>query len=179
MQFLLPLAACIDALNERIGRWVSWLALAAILISAGNALMRYSFRITSNAWLEIQWYLFSAFFLLAAGYALKHNDHVRLDVLFTRVSPRTRAWIDILGTLLFLWPACTLIGWLAWPMFIDAWFSNEQSPDAGGLPRWPVKLLISLGFFLLILQGLAELIKRIAYLRGLIADPLTPLQHLR
>lgn len=179
MQFLLPLAALIDAVNERIGRWVSWLALAAILVCAGNALMRYAFRMTSNAWLEIQWYLFSAFFLLAAGYTLKHNNHVRLDVLFTRLTPRTRAWIDIFGTLFFLLPVCVLIGWLAWPMFMDAWVSNERSPDAGGLVRWPVKLLISLGFFLLILQGFAELIKRIAYLCGLVADPLTSHEHMR
>jgi TRAP-type mannitol/chloroaromatic compound transport system permease small subunit len=179
MQFLLSLAACIDALNERIGRWVSWLALAAVLISAGNALIRYTFHMSSNAWLEIQWYLFSAFFLLAAGYTHKHNHHVRLDVLFTRVSPRARAWIDIFGTLLFLLPVCTLIGWLAWPMFMDAWVSNEQSPDAGGLVRWPVKLLIPFGFLLLILQGLAELIKRVAYLRGWIPDPLAPQEHVR
>lgn len=172
MRVLLTLAAAIDALNERVGRAVSWLVLAAVLISAGNAVARYTLNMSSNAWLEIQWYLFSAFFLLAAGYALRHNNHVRLDVLFTRLSPRTRAWIDIWGTLFFLLPATTLIGWLAWPMFVEAWISNEQSPDAGGLVRWPVKLLIPVGFLLLTLQGLAELVKRVAFLRGMVSDPL-------
>jgi TRAP-type mannitol/chloroaromatic compound transport system permease small subunit len=172
MHTLLWLAARIDALNERVGRGVSWLALAAILISAGNALMRYAFNLSSNAWLEIQWYLFSAFFLLAAGYVLKQNALVRLDVLFNRRPPRTRAWIDIAGTLLFLLPVCTLIGGFAWPMVVDAWVSGEQSSDAGGLIRWPVKLLVPAGFLLLALQGVAELIKRVAFLRGLAPDPL-------
>jgi TRAP-type mannitol/chloroaromatic compound transport system permease small subunit len=136
------------------------------LISAANALMRYGFGMSSNAWLEIQWYLFGAIFLLAAGYTLKHNGHVRIDIIYGRFSARTQAWIDLLGSLLFLLPLCGLIVWLAWPGFVDSFVSGETSPDAGGLIRWPVRLLIPLGFALLALQGVAEIIKRIAFLRG-------------
>lgn len=179
MQPLLALARLIDAINERAGRWVSWLALAAVLISAGNAISRYAFNLSSNAWLEIQWYLFSAFFLLAAGYTLKHNSHVRLDVLYMRRTPRARAWIDIFGTVFFLLPFAILIVWLAWPMFIDAWHSGERSSDAGGLVRWYVISLIPLGFSLLVLQGIAELIKRVAFLRGAQGDPLAQQERMR
>ncbi len=166
MKFWIAIAKLIDAANERIGRAVLWLVLVVTLISAVNALMRYGFGMSSNAWLEIQWYLFGAIFLLAAGYTLKHNGHVRIDVIYGRLSERTQAWIDLLGTLLFLLPLCGLMVWLAFPGFLDSLVRGEMSPDAGGLIRWPVRLLIPLGFALLALQGVAEIIKRIAYLRG-------------
>ena len=166
MRFWIGTAKIIDATNERIGRAVLWLVLAVTLISAANALMRYGFGMSSNAWLEIQWYLFGAIFLLAAGYTLKHNGHVRIDVIYGRLSERTQAWIDLLGALLFLLPLCGLMVWLALPGFIDSLVRGEMSPDAGGLIRWPVRLLIPLGFALLTLQGVAEIIKRIAFLRG-------------
>jgi len=141
--------------------------LVATLISAGNALARYLLGESSNAWLEIQWYLFGATFLLAAGYTLKHNGHVRIDILYNRFGPR----IDLLGGLLFLLPMAGLLAWLAWPMFVDAWVTHEMSPDAGGLVRWPVKLLLPVGFSLLGLQGIAEVIKRIGVLSGHLVLP--------
>ena len=171
MKPLLALARLIDALTERIGRVVIWLVLIATLISAGNALARYTLGESSNAWLEIQWYLFGAMFLLGAGYTLKHNGHVRIDILYNRLGPRGQAWIDLAGGLLFLLPMAVLLAWLAWPMFVDAWATHEMSPDAGGLLRWPVKLLLPLGFGLLALQGVAEVIKRIGVLRGHIVLP--------
>jgi TRAP-type mannitol/chloroaromatic compound transport system permease small subunit len=163
---LLGIARSIDAVNERVGRAVLWLVLAVTLISAANALMRYGFGMSSNAWLEIQWYLFGAIFLLAAGYTLKHNGHVRVDVLYGRWPPRARAWIDLLGAALFLLPLCVLMVWLSWHGFIESFQRGELSSDAGGLIRWPVRLLIPLGFALLGLQGVSELIKRVAFLRG-------------
>ena len=166
MKFLLAIAKTIDATNESIGRAVLWLVGAVTLISALNALARYGLGRSSNAWLEIQWYLFGAIFLLAAGYTLKHNGHVRIDVIYGRLSARTQAWIDLFGTLLFLLPLCVLMVWLAWPGFVNSFQSGEMSPDAGGLIRWPVRLLIPFGFALLALQGVAEIIKRIAFLRG-------------
>jgi len=166
MTALLALSRAIDAVNERVGRLVLWLVLAATLVSAVNAGMRYAFSMASNAWLELQWYLFAAIFLLAAGYTLKHNGHVRIDILYGRLSERARAWIDLLGTLIFLLPFSLLLVWFSWPGFADAWQHGEMSPDAGGLLRWPVRLLIPLGFALLALQGISELIKRIAFLRG-------------
>lgn len=174
MRSLLGLSRLIDALNERIGRAVYWLVLIAVLVSAGNALMRYSFNLSSNAWLEIQWYLFSAIFLLAAGYTLKHNAHVRIDVLAGRLSARGHAVIDIVGGLLFLMPMAVIILYLSWPMVVDSYATQELSSDAGGLIRWPVKILIPIGFALLALQGVSEIVKRIAFLRGLIADPAHP-----
>jgi TRAP-type mannitol/chloroaromatic compound transport system permease small subunit len=163
---LLGLARAIDALTEGVGRLVIWLVLVATLISAGNALTRYLLGASSNAWLEIQWYLFGAMFLLAAGYTLKHNGHVRIDIFYNRFGPRGRAWIDLVGGLLFLLPMALLLAWLAWPMFLEAWVTQEHSPDAGGLLRWPVKLLLPAGFALLALQGVAEVIKRIGVLSG-------------
>lgn len=167
MRALLSMARAIDALNERVGRVTLWLVLLATLISAGNALMRYGADRSSNAWLEIQWYLFALIFLLGAGYTLKHNGHVRIDILYGRFSPRTQAWIDILGGLLFLLPLCGVMIWMGWNGFAASWAVGEISPDAGGLPRWPIKLVIPLGFFLLLLQGVAEIIKRAAFLAGL------------
>lgn len=171
MNALLALARVIDALTERVGRLVIWLVLVATLISAGNALARYALGESSNAWLEIQWYLFGAMFLLAAGYTLKHNGHVRIDILYNRFGPRGQAWIDIVGALLFLLPMAGLLAWLAWPMFLDAWLTHEMSPDAGGLLRWPVKLLLPVGFALLALQGVAEVIKRLGVLSGHLTLP--------
>jgi TRAP-type mannitol/chloroaromatic compound transport system permease small subunit len=162
----IAIARIIDAVNERVGRAVLWLVLAVTLISAANALMRYGFGMSSNAWLEIQWYLFGAVFLLAAGYTLKHNGHVRIDVLYGRWSPRARARVDLLGTALFLLPLCALMVWLSWHGFAESFQRGELSSDAGGLVRWPVRLLIPLGFALLGLQGVSEIIKRVAFLRG-------------
>lgn len=166
MKPLLALARAIDGLNEGVGRVVAWLVLAASLVSAGNAAVRYLFHASSNAWLEIQWYMFAAMFLLAAGYALRHDGHVRVDIFYHRLSPRGKAWLDLLGGLLFLLPTALLIGWLSWPVFLQSWTIGEMSPDPGGLMRWPVKLLLPLGFGLLALQGAAEVIKRLGILTG-------------
>jgi TRAP-type mannitol/chloroaromatic compound transport system permease small subunit len=171
MKALLAFSRFIDALNERIGKATSWLILAAVLISTGNAIVRYSINYSSNAWLEVQWYLFSFVFLFCAGYTLLHNQHVRIDVVTGRFSGRVKAWIDILGTLLFLMPMAITIMWLSWPVFMDAWRSNEVSTNAGGLMVWPGRLMLPVGFFFLILQGFSELIKRVAFLRGMIPDP--------
>ncbi len=168
---LLRISGLIDWLNERVGHLSYWLILVAVLVSAGNATMRYAFDRSSNAWLEIQWYLFSAVFLFCAGYTLLHNQHVRIDVISSHLSKRGRAWIDILGTLFFLLPMAIAIMWMSWPVFVQAWELNEVSSNAGGLTVWPARLMLPVGFFLLILQGFSELIKRIAFLRGLIADP--------
>lgn len=165
----------IDALNERVGRAVYWLVLAAVVVSSGNAVVRYAFNLSSNAWLEIQWYLFAAVFLLSAGYTLLHNEHIRIDVVASRLSKRAQAWIDVFGCVFFLLPMALVIMWLSWPMFLDAYIRHEISGDAGGLLRWPVKLLVPAGFFLLSLQGVSELIKRVAFLMGLIPD--VPEQH--
>jgi TRAP-type mannitol/chloroaromatic compound transport system permease small subunit len=170
MKVLLTISHAIDALNERVGRTVLWLVLVMALVSASNALARYLFNLSSNAWLELQWYLFAAVFLLCAGYTLLHNEHIRIDVVSSRLSRRSQLWIDILGTLFFLLPVSIFIMWLSWPVFVNAWTSQEISGNAGGLIRWPVRLLVPLGFFLLSLQGLSELIKRIAVLRGIIPD---------
>lgn len=171
MNALLALARLIDALTERLGRLAIWLVLIATLISAGNALSRYLLGESSNAWLEIQWYLFGGMFLLAAGYTLKHNGHVRIDIFYNRFGPRGQAWIDLAGGLLFLLPMALLLMWLSWPMFYEAWITHEMSPDAGGLVRWPVKLLLPAGFALLALQGVAEVIKRIGVLSGHLVLP--------
>ena len=166
MRALLAFARAIDALNERVGRAVYWLVLVAVVISTVNALMRYAFDVGSNAWLEIQWYLFSAIFLLGGGYTLKANGHVRIDVLAGRLSERAQAWIDIVGGLLFLLPMALIILYFSWPMFVQSYMSGEMSGDAGGLLRWPVKALIPAGFALLVLQALSEVVKRAAFLRG-------------
>ncbi|MGB7542563.1 MAG: TRAP transporter small permease subunit [Burkholderiales bacterium] len=171
MKLLLSISRFIDALSERVGRLIYWLILVAVLVSAGNATIRYTLNASSNAWLEIQWYLFSAVFLFGAGYTLLHNQHVRIDVISGRLSKRAQTWIDILGTLFFLLPMAVSIMWMSWPVFIDAYQRHELSPNAGGLIVWPARLMVPLGFFLLVLQGISELIKRIAFLRGLIPDP--------
>lgn len=172
MNFLLSLSRLIDALNERIGKLVYWLVLVMVLVSSANATSRYALSIASNAWLELQWYLFAAVFLLCSGYTLRHNEHIRIDVIAGRLSRRAQMWIDIFGTLFFLLPMAMYITWLSWPIFMNAWNSNEISGSAGGLIRWPARLLVPAGFCLLSLQGISELIKRIAFLQGLIPDPL-------
>ena len=171
VKILLTLSRLIDALNEGVGRLTYWLVLVAVLVSAGNAIIRYTFNMSSNAWLEIQWYLFSAVFLFCAGYTLLHNQHIRIDVVTGRLSPRAHAWIDILGTLLFLMPMALTVLWLSWPVFVDAYQRNEVSTNAGGLIIWPARLMVPIGFLLLVLQGISELIKRIAFLCGMIPDP--------
>lgn len=175
MQALLALglqfARIIDALNEAIGRGVKWLVLVATLISAGNAFLRYGFDLSSNAWLELQWYLFALIFLLGAGHTLKHNGHIRIDVLYSRLSPRGQAWVDLFGGLLFLLPMTGLMTWFSWAMFADAWAIQEISADSGGLVRWPIKLALPLGFGLLFLQGIAEIIKCSAMLLGRLPFP--------
>jgi TRAP-type mannitol/chloroaromatic compound transport system permease small subunit len=174
MKTLLTIARAIDALNERIGRTVIWLVLVMALVSSGNAMFRYLFNQSSNAWLELQWYLFAAVFLLCSGYTLLHNEHIRIDVVSSRLSARSRLWIDVFGTVLFLLPVSIFIVRLSWPVFVNAWASNEMSSNAGGLIRWPARLLVPVGFLLLSLQGFSELIKRIAALKGIIPDPTTP-----
>jgi TRAP-type mannitol/chloroaromatic compound transport system permease small subunit len=171
MKQLLALSRAIDALNEHVGKLTYWLVLAAVLISTGNALVRYLLDTSSNAWLEIQWYLFSAVFLFCAGYTLLHNQHVRIDIVSGMLSARTRTWIDIFGSLFFLLPMALTILWLSWPVFVDAYERHEVSTNAGGLLVWPGRLMVPVGFLLLVLQGISELIKRIAFLRGLIPDP--------
>jgi TRAP-type mannitol/chloroaromatic compound transport system permease small subunit len=168
---LLGLSRLIDTINEHIGRAVYWLILVTVLVSAANATSRYALDRASNAWLELQWYLFAAVFLLCSGYTLLHNEHIRIDVISGRLSRRAQVWIDVYGTLLFLLPMATYILWLSWPIFMNAWNSNEVSASAGGLIRWPVRALVPAGFFLLALQGVSELIKRVAFLQGLIPDP--------
>lgn len=172
MRYLLRASRAIDALNGYVGRATYWLVLAAVVVSTANALLRYTFSLSSNAWLEIQWYLFAAIFLLGAGYTLKTNGHVRIDVVSARLSARAQAWIDIVGGLLFLLPMTLVILYFSWPMFVESYASGEMSSDAGGLIRWPVKALIPAGFALLALQCLSETVKRIAFLRG--ASPPAP-----
>lgn len=170
MNALLALSRGIDRFNQLLGRSAGWLILLMVLISAGNAVVRKAFDHSSNAWLEIQWYLFSAVFLLGAGYTLLRNEHIRIDIVSNRLSPKARAWIDILGTLLFLLPMVSMMLVYGWPIFAEAWRTQEYSSDPGGLIRWPVFALIPAGFALLALQGVSELIKRVAILRGLPVD---------
>lgn len=172
MNFLLKLSRLIYALSDLIGKSLIWLILAAVLISAGNAIVRKIFNMSSNAFLEIQWYLFAAVFMLGAGYAFLKNAHVRIDFLSNRFSERTRNWIDIFGILLFLGPLCYMLIVMSWPLFMNAWTSGEMSQNANGLIRWPVYLMIPAGMALLLLQAFSELIKRVAFLRGLIPDPI-------
>ena len=171
MNGLIGLAKLIDALNERIGRAVLWLVLAAVVISASNAIVRKVFDMSSNAFLEVQWYLFAAIFLLCAGWTLLRNEHIRIDVIAGRFSKRTQTWIDLFGTAFFLFPMVALILYESWPWFVRAWQSGEVSPSAGGLILWPAKILVPAGFVLLVLQAVSELFKRIAFLRGLGPDP--------
>jgi len=168
---LLSLSRLIDRTNERVGQLFYWLILVTVVISAANAVVRKLFNYSSNGLLEIQWYLFSAIFLFLAGYTLLRNEHVRIDVIAGRLSKRAQTWIDILGTVFFLLPMAVLMMWLSWPLFIDAFQRNEVSTNAGGLIIWPARLMVPLGFALLVLQGISELIKSVAFLRGMIPDP--------
>jgi TRAP-type mannitol/chloroaromatic compound transport system permease small subunit len=165
---LLSFSRAVDALNEKIGKTAAWLILFAVLVSTINALFRYGFSISSNAWLELQWYLFAGTFLLCAPWTLKCNEHIRIDVVTGRFSPRVHAWIDIIGGLVFLMPMCVVILWSAVHFALDSIGSGEMSSNAGGLIVWPAKLLIPVGFFLLLLQAISEVIKRVAFLKGLI-----------
>jgi TRAP-type mannitol/chloroaromatic compound transport system permease small subunit len=165
---LLAISRGIDWLNTQLAVVANWLVLLAALISAGNAASRYVFSESSNSWLEIQWYMFAAMVLLGGPYTLKMNEHVRVDLIYGIVSERTRIWIDILGGFLFLLPICVILTYFTWPWFVDSWIINEQSSNAGGLVRWPVKLLMPVGFCLMAIQGVSELIKRIAALEHVI-----------
>lgn len=171
MGVLQKISGLIDALNEWIGKLVMWLVLAAVLISAGNAIMRKAFNIGSNAYLEVQWYLFAAVFMLGAAYVFLHNGHVRIDFISSRLSKRANALIDAIGIVVFLIPLCVILIDLSWPFFMRAYVSGEMSENAGGLIRWPVLLLIPVGFANLLLQSLSELIKRLAFLSGARAQP--------
>ena len=172
MNAMLALSRAIDAITERVGRFVYWLVLIVVLISAANAIVRKLFNYSSNAYLEIQWYLFSVIFLFGAGYTLLRNEHVRIDIIAGRLSARAQNWIDVIGIVLFLWPMSFVIMWMSWPLFVDSLARHEVSSNAGGLLIWPARLMMPIGFALLIMQSVSELIKRIAFLRGRIPDPL-------
>jgi TRAP-type mannitol/chloroaromatic compound transport system permease small subunit len=166
MKGLLAFSRVVDAVNHRFGNLAEWLVMISCLISAGNAFSRYAFGISSNAWLEIQWYMFAGVVLLGASYTLKKNEHVRVDIVYSNVSTRRQIGIDIFGTILFLLPATLILTYLSWPIFYNSWSIGEVSSNAGGLIRWPAKILLPIGFALLSLQGISELIKRIAMLTG-------------
>jgi TRAP-type mannitol/chloroaromatic compound transport system permease small subunit len=166
MKFLLAYSRVVDKVNEKLSMIANWLVLLSSLISAGNAFSRYAFSVSSNAWLEIQWYMFGALVMLGASYTLNKNEHVRVDIVYTNLPTRGQIWIDIVGGILFLLPAATIMCYLSWPIFHNSWVENEISGNAGGLIRWPIKIFLPLGFGLLTLQGISELIKRVAMLAG-------------
>lgn len=171
MQALLRFSRGVDWLNTFVGKYVIWLILGSTMISAVNAVVRKAFNMSSNAFLEVQWYLFAASFLLAAGYTLLQGEHVKVDVIASRLSKRAQMWIDVFGFVVFLTPMCLAVLWFSTPFFLNALNTGEMSSNAGGLIRWPVYLMLPLGFGLLLLQGWSELIKRLAFLQGLIEDP--------
>lgn len=171
MQPLLRISRAIDALTAFVGRWVYWLILLAVLVSAGNAIVRKVLDTSSNAFLELQWYLFTAAYLLASAYTLQRNEHIRIDILSNMLSKRVRDWIDIGGHVFMLLPFAGLMVYECWPFFYDSFLSGEMSGSAGGLILWPARLMLFLGFVLLLLQGISELIKRIAIVAGVIEDP--------
>lgn len=168
---LLKLSGLIDRVNDRVGKLTMWLVLAVVLISAGNAIVRKAFNIGSNAFLEIQWYIFAAIFMLGVGYVMLKNAHVRIDFISSRLSKRTNAWIDAIGIVIFTIPLSIIMIDLGWPLFARALQSGEMSQNAGGLIRWPALMLVPLGFAILLLQSISELIKRIAFLRGVLDEP--------
>ena len=171
MHLLLKFSNAVDWLNRQIGKYAIWLILASTVISGVNALVRKIFNFSSNAFLEVQWYLFAAAFLLAAGYTLLNNEHVKIDVIYSKFSRPKQIWIDIIGFTFFLTPVCLAVLWYSMPFFLKGYHSGEMSNNAGGLIRWPVYALMPIGFTLLMLQGWSELIKRFAFLQGLIEDP--------
>ena len=173
MPLLLRLSRGIDKINDWIGHVVMWLILAAVIISSGNAVIRKAFNMSSNAWLEIQWYLFAAVFMLGVGYVFLRNGHVRIDIVSSRLSKRTNTINDCLGIVIFVIPLCVILIDLSWPFFYRAWVSGEISQNAGGLVRWPVILLIPVGFGILLMQSVSELIKRVAFLQGHLPEPFT------
>ena len=174
MNGLLKFSRAVDAVSAAIGKGASWCVLIAVVICTVNAVIRYSLNLSSNGWLEAQWYLNSAMFLLVAAYALKQNAHVRIDVIAGKLSPRAQAWIDVFGGLFMLLPAVTIIAWYSIPSLVNSFELREMSSDAGGLVRWPVRLLIPVAFVLLGLQGISEIIKRVAFLAGRIPNPAEP-----
>jgi TRAP-type mannitol/chloroaromatic compound transport system permease small subunit len=171
MQALLALSRGIDRVNAFIGKAVIWLILLAVLVSAGNAISRKLFNLSSNAWLELQWYLFGAAFMGAAAYTLQQNEHIRIDVFYATRSRRTQHWIDLLGHILFLMPFAVLMAWLLWPYTIQAFYSGQISTNASGLIIWPARAMLLIGFIMLVFQGFAEIVKKIAVMQGLIEDP--------
>jgi len=166
MKGLLAFSAVVDAVNEKLSWIADWLVFLSCLISAGNAFSRYAFSISSNAWLEIQWYMFGALVMLGTSYTLKKNEHVRVDIVYSNISTRKQIAVDIFGTIIFLLPATLIMAYLSWPVFHNSWVEGEISGNAGGLIRWPIKIFLPLGFALLSLQGISELIKRVAMLTG-------------
>ncbi len=166
MRPLLAISAAIDRINEKIGYLCNFLVLAACVVSAGNAMIRYAFGFSSNGWLELQWYMFAVLVMFGAAYTFKRNEHVRVEILYLFLSERGQLWLDLIGTLFFLIPSCLLLCYLSWPFFYQAFVVNEVSSNAGGLIRWPIKFVIPSGFVMLALQGVSEVIKRIAALRG-------------
>lgn len=176
MHFLLKTSRLIDALNELVGSAIIWLVLAAVVISAINAIVRKIFNTSSNAFLEIQWYLFAAVFLLGAGYTMLRQGHVKIDVILGRFSRRTQILVECFGIVFFLMPFVFAVIHHVWPLVVNAYVTSEMSENAGGLIRWPVYALVPFGFALLGIQGVSELIKRIGFLRGLCADPTQPVQ---
>jgi TRAP-type mannitol/chloroaromatic compound transport system permease small subunit len=167
---LLAFSRAVDRMNQFFGKIADWTVLLSCAISAGNAFVRYGISYSSNAWLEVQWYLFAATVMLGASYTLFRNEHVRVDLVYGNLGERARLWVDVFGFIFFMLPAVILLTWMTWPFFVDSFIRGEGSPNAGGLLRWPVKLLMPVGFFLLVLQGFSELIKRIALLRGIRPD---------
>lgn len=166
MRPLLSLSSAIDLLNEKLGVICNFLILASCVVSAGNAMIRYAFGYSSNAWLEMQWYMFAFVVMFGASYTFKRNEHVRVEILYLMLSERGQLWLDMIGTLFFLIPSCLLLAYLSWPFFHQAYAVGEVSSNAGGLIRWPIKFVIPAGFVLLALQGVSEVIKRIAALKG-------------
>jgi len=172
MQALLKFSAVVDWGNEKIGVVCNWLVLWSCIISGGNAMVRYAYDQSSNAWLEVQWYMFAVIVMFGASYTLKRNEHVRVDLFYMTLSRRGQLWIDILGTLIFLLPTCAILAWLSWPFFMQSFLVDEHSSNAGGLLRWPIKLVLPVGFLLVALQGVSELIKRVAFLNGVPVESL-------
>jgi TRAP-type mannitol/chloroaromatic compound transport system permease small subunit len=171
LDLLLPISRGIDAMNSWLGRWLSWLILAAVLVSSVNAVIRKVFDMSSNSYLELQWVLFSIVFLCCSPWTLLSNEHIRIDIINNRFKLKTRSWIDLLGHIFFLMPFALIMLYYGTPFFLRSWRLNEQSFSAGGLPQWPAKSLIMIGFALLVLQGISEIIKRVAIMQGRLPDP--------